>query len=424
MKSAEVPDPGTPPGGNRNMIPLLVTIFLDFLGFGIVLPIIAPVFLDQVHGILPAGTPYPVRTSFLGLLIASFPVAQFFGAPVLGVISDKYGRKKVLMISIAGTALSLSIFGFGIAARNVTLLFCSRLLNGLTGGNVSTAQSAIADMSDPQSKAKNFGLIGMAFGLGFILGPFVGGELADPDNVSWFTYSTPFWCASLLSLFNVGLIWRWFNETLRYPQSDLRITFMGGIHYIRSAFARPELRTILGVVFLTMVGFTFFTQFFQVYIISRFHYRQVDIGEMYAYIGIWIALTQGVLTRLLARKFPPVAILRLSIFFLGLGFFCLLLPQQSLYLYVVLPIVAVAQGITMPNATALVSNAVTLQDQGEILGINQSVQSIAFALPPVIAGVMTAIDIRLPILLASFFAFFAWIVFIIVFHVSEKKSQV
>ena len=406
------------------MISLLVTIFLDFLGFGIVLPIIAPVFLDQAHGVLPAGTPYAVRTSLLGLLIASFPFAQFFGAPVLGVISDKYGRKKVLMISIAGTSLSLSLFAFGIASHSLAILFCSRLLNGLTGGNVSTAQSAIADMSDPQSKAKNFGLIGMAFGLGFILGPFFGGKLADPDTVSWFNYSTPFWCASVLSLANVGLIWVWFDETLRYPQSDLRITFTGGIHYIRSAIARPELRTIFGVVFLTMVGFTFFTQFFQVYVITRFHYRQVDIGEMYAYIGIWIALTQGVITRLLARKFPPVVVLRLSIFFLGVGFFCLLLPQHSLYLYFVLPIVSIAQGVTMPNTTALVSNAVTLQDQGEILGINQSVQSLAFALPPVIAGIITAIDIRLPILIASVFAFLAWLVFIVFYHLSEHKKRI
>ena len=415
---------------NKNLFSLLTTVFLDFLSFSIVLPILAPVLLDPLRGVLPYEFAYSTRTILLGFLIAAFPIAQFFGAPILGVLSDKYGRKKILLISIFGTAVSLALFALGITWRNLFLLFFSRALNGITGGNVSTAQSAIADMSDAHSKARNFGLIGMAFGLGFVLGPFVGGKLADPRLIGWFDYATPNWFAAVLSFVNVLLIWRWFDETLKHRNQDAHIKVTAGLVHVKKAFADKHLRIMFSVVFFSMFGFTFFTQFFQVYLIEKFDFDQAQIGELYAFIGLWIAITQGGITRILSRRFASQEVLRISLLTLSIGLISLLLPQQSTMLLCVVPVVSLSQGISMPNATAIVSNSVGIQDQGEILGINQSVQSVAFAIPPIIAGFVTAIDYRLPIIFASVFVFVAWLIYINFYrhetvrqHIATHSSQ-
>ena len=162
-----------------SIIPIIFTVFLDLLGLGIIIPILPAVLLDPFGGILPWTCTYPVRIMLYGFLVASYPIAQFFGAPILGTLSDGHGRKKILLISLLGTLLGYIIFLIGILDQNVGLLFVGRLIDGFTGGNISVAQSAIADISDEKSKARNFGLIGMSFGLGFVIGPFIGGKLSD-----------------------------------------------------------------------------------------------------------------------------------------------------------------------------------------------------------------------------------------------------
>jgi DHA1 family tetracycline resistance protein-like MFS transporter len=401
---------------NKNLFTLLLTLFLDFLGFGIVIPVIAPAMFDPVNGVLHGGYSMAERTVMLGFLISAFPVAQFFGAPILGAFSDKYGRKKILLISILSTAVSLFLFGVGITLQNLPILFFSRILNGFMGGNVSTAQSAIADMSDLQSKSKNFGMMGMMFGLGFILGPFVGGKLSDFHTVQWFTFATPFWVAGILSIINVWLVAVWFKETLQHPKNNAEISFTTGIKNLARAFTSTDLRTIFIVSFLAIFGFTSFTQFFQVYLISKFQFNQAHIGSTYAYLGLWIAIAQGGIIRVLAKKYSPEIIIRFSTVVLSVAVFLLLVPGKEMYLFFILPFVAMAQGATTPNITTIISNSARADEQGEILGVNQSVQALAFAIPPMVAGFVSALDVRLPIIIGSIFIFASWLVFIISFR--------
>jgi MFS transporter, DHA1 family, tetracycline resistance protein len=403
------------PSHRKDLFTLLFTVFLDFLGLGIIIPIIAPVFLDPAKGALPVEYSFASRTFILGLLMATFPVAQFFGAPILGALSDKYGRKRILLISIFGSAISLLLFGIGISTRKVIVIFCSRILAGFAGGNVATAQSAIADLSDMQSKARNFGLMGTMFGLGFILGPFLGGKLADSNMVSWFNYATPFWVAAFLSGINLILISTWLNETLKTPKTDASVSFTTGFRNLRKAFSSSHLRIIFSVVFFTVFGFSFFAQFFQVYLIQKFQFNQAHIGMTFAYIGVWIALTQGGITRVLSKHVTPYRTLKFSLLLMSSAFLVLLIPQEAGWLYVALPLVSIFQGITTPNATALISNAASYTEQGEILGINQSVQSAALAIPPIVAGLVTSLDVQLPIILASAATFIAWLIYIILY---------
>lgn len=396
-------------------------VFIDLLGFSIVIPILAPLFLDPSYSILPADFTFGVRTILLGFLLSSFPVAQFFGAPVLGAWSDRAGRKKVLLVSIAGTFLGHILFALGLVFGNIFLLFAARMLDGFTGGNISVLQSSIADLSKKEDKSKNFGLIGMAFGLGFIIGPYIGGVLSDPGVNAHFNFATPFWFAALLSFVNLFLVKLKFRETLVNKMRS-ELSLFTGFRNLRRAWVMVNMRVLFMVVFLLAFGFTFFTQFFQVFLVEKFDFSQSQIGEIFAFTGFWIALTQGLLNRFVARRFRPRQVLSVSIFVMAAAFPFLLLPGQAALLLFVLPFIAVANGITIPNQNALVSDSAGAESQGEIMGINQSINSLAFAAPPVIAGFFAAVHIYLPIAVAAFSIFCAWLVFV-GFYLRRKPAQ-
>lgn len=409
------------------LIPVFLTVFIDLLGATLVLPILAPLFLDLQHGIWPIDIstlsnpaneiPSIIRerTIIFGLLIASFPLAQFFGAPLLGAWADKAGRKKVLTISLIGTLIGYILFAIGVHQHWVWLLFAARILDGFTGGNISIAFSAISDVSTPETKTKNFGLIGMAFGLGFIIGPYIGGKLSDPNLVSWFNFETPFWFAAILCLVNIILVLRFFFETLKTPSSK-PIDLLQGFRNIGAAVNKPHLRKIFLVVFLVTFGFSIFTQFLQVFLIQKFSFSQSDIGDYFAFIGICIAITQGFITRLISNRLKPDMAVTIFMFTLAIALVLILFPGQSIYLYLLSPLIAVSQGVMSPNLQTIVSNSGGPQEQGEILGMNQSVQSLAQGIPPIVAGIVVSINMYLPISLAAAFTLMAWLAFYIYRH--------
>jgi DHA1 family tetracycline resistance protein-like MFS transporter len=415
------------------LIPVFLTVFIDLLGATLVLPILAPLFLDLQHGIWPIDIrslsnpakdiPSIIRerTFIFGLLIASFPLAQFFGAPLLGAWADKAGRKKVLTISLIGTLIGYILFAIGVHQHWVWLLFAARILDGFTGGNISIAFSAISDVSTPETKTKNFGLIGMAFGLGFIIGPYIGGKLSDPNLVSWFNFETPFWFAAILCLVNIILVLRFFFETLKTP-STKPIDLLQGFRNIAAAVNKPHLRKIFLVVFLVTFGFSIFTQFLQVFLIQKFSFSQSDIGDYFAFIGICIAITQGFITRLISKRLKPEMAVSIFMFTLAIALVLILFPGQSMYLYLLSPLIAVSQGVMSPNLQTIVSNSGGPQEQGEILGMNQSVQSLAQGIPPIVAGIVVSINMYLPITLAAAFTLMAWFAFYI-YRQSKNTSN-
>lgn len=388
--------------------PILLAVFMDLLGIGIIIPIVAPVILQ---GNMLTNTSIEVKNFILGFLIASYALTQFFSAPILGALSDKIGRKKVLLLSITGSMIGYLIFAFGIVFNNLFMLFAGRILDGFTGGNISVIYSALADISNEKTKAKNFGFVGMAFGLGFIMGPFLGGELANSNVVSWFNYSTPFFTCALLSFINILFVFFKFRETLQ-NQKDKEINIFSGVKNIAKAFGRKELKSIFMISFLTVFGFTMFSQFFQVFLINKFPTcKQNDIGMLYGYFGVWSVITQGGLVRRLAKKYSPQKILSFSIVFMALTLITLVIPDKWSYLYLTMALVSIAQGLTSPNVNALVSNLSERDEQGEIMGINQSVSALAQAIPPIIGGIIIAGHLNLPVLLSSLSVFLAWFVF-------------
>lgn len=367
---------------------VLFTIFLDLIGIGILFPVI-PQLLgnpDSPSYLLPAGMSLQTGYLLLGLLTAVYPVGMFLAAPVLGQLSDRYGRRPVLAISIGGTALSYALFAIGIHMRSIPLLFASRLLDGMTGGNISVAQAAIADVSTPENRAKNFGLMGGVFGLGFIIGPFIGGKLADPTVVSWFDAATPFWFAAILSAINMACILSVFRETNMHKNAAGRLTWDKSVRDIVRAVSMKDLRILFLVTFLFNAGFTFFTTFFGVFLIGRFGYAEGDIGNFFAYVGIWIAITQGVITRPVSRIATEKQVLNVSLTLTGLLLLLYIVPYDSFWLFFIVPPFAIVNGLTQANFMALISRSASPKIQGEVLGINASVASLAQVIAPVLSG--------------------------------------
>lgn len=396
------------------LLPLFLVVLLDLAGVGLVIPVIAPLLLDPSTNLLPPATNDANRIFVIGFLTSLFAIGQFFGAPILGALSDRHGRKSILIFALIGRSIGYLIFALGIAIHNLPLLFFSRFVSGFSAGDIAVAFSATADLSHPSEKAKNFGLLGMAFGIGFIIGPFLGGKLADPTVVSWFNNTTPFIFASIVTILNVNLVLFMLKETLR-QKIHSKITPLSGFTNLRKAWAMTEMRIIFLVIFFLMFGFSFFMQFFQVFLVQKFDFRQSQIGDIYAFLGLSTALAQGLIVRPLSKHYSPQSILSYSALGLALALLLVLLPTKSQYLFLVLPLVATFQGLTNPNSIAVVSNLASEEIQGEILGIRQSIVSISMAIPPFIAGIIAGFNINFPLIVASFSVFISWLIFIFFF---------
>jgi len=419
------------------LLPIFLTVFLDMLGVGIIIPVIPALFFDAGSDFFPPGASREFRSVVYGFLIASFPFMQFFGAPLLGSLSDRFGRKPLLTISLVGTMIGYFLFAYAIGTGSLALLFISRMLPGFTGGNISIVYSAIADVSDEQSKPKNFGLVGMSFGLGFILGPTLGGIMADGSLVSWFNPATPFLFTAILTFFNILLLQFNFKETLpsklggrpraglannlnrlrnKRPRDFKWQSLFKGFRNVATSFRDPKLRVIFTVVLLLSLGFSFFTQFFSVLLIEKFAYAEKDIGFLFGWIGVWLVFTQGVIVRRLSKFAAPKKILGFSMLALGLAVGALLLPGRDFWFYLINPCIAIAQGLTSPNLTTVVSMQAGVERQGEVLGINQSMLSLGQIVPPLIAGYLNTISGNLPILVGSAVILAGWAVFVLVFR--------
>ena len=405
---------------------VIFTIFIDMLGFGILIPVIPQLLANPTSPFYVLSGSITVAQGYilLGLLTAIFPFMQFIATPILGELSDRFGRKPVLAVSLFGTAISYVLFAIGILTKKLPLLFISRAFDGITGGNIAVAQAAIADVSTLENRTKNFGLMGAAFGMGFILGPYIGGKLSDPSSVSWFTAATPFWFAAILAFINTLSVVYLLPETLKVKTKEFSLHLGKSFKNIAKVFRLKELRPLFATNFLFQSGFTFFTTFFSVFLITKFNFTQNAIGNYFAYVGIWIAFSQAVVTRKVSARFTSQQILRFSL--IGTGAFILLqfVPNAWWGLLIITPFFAIFNGLSTANLASLVSRSAGSEIQGQILGINASVQALAQTIPPIISGFLAAaIAARAPIVVSGVMIILAGVLFIFFFK-NKKESSV
>lgn len=407
---------------NKALSTIFLTVFLDLLGVGLIIPVLAPMLLSRDTEFFAPTTDLSTRTIIFGLLMASYSVSQFFSSPILGSLSDRYGRRKLMIYSLITTIFGYILFTFGIYFNNLPLLFIGRIIPGLSSGNITIAYSSLADVSTPAEKTKNFGLVGMAFGLGFVIGPFIGGHLANDQIFHLFTFQTPFILAIILSLLNLYLVFRNFPETLKEKRRE-DLSFLKGIKNIILAFSSKTTRRINFVIFINSFGFAFFTQFFLVLLVEKFNFRQENIGTLYGFLGLCVAISQGLIIRPLSKRLKPERIAIFTMPMLAAALFMLYFPQEPFFLYLIIPFIAFSQSSSNSSLTAVVSNLASESEQGEKLGITLSMNFLAQSLPPLVGGALVANYIYIPVFASSSLVFIGWLLFIPFFLRIIRQKQ-
>ncbi len=372
-----------------------------------VIPIIPIIFTDPTSpSFLLTGIDKQYWYFLAGLATALFGIVQFFAAPLLGALSDVYGRKKLLLLGVSVLAVSQCIFGLGIITKSLTLILVSRIIGGLASANFSIAQASIADVSTPANRAKNFGLIGAAFGIGFVVGPALSGYLAHFFNSA----AVPFWIAGILGVINMISVYLFLPETHKENRAVAkRLTIWRAIHNIQSALLDKEVSHIYKVNFFYFVGFTFFTSFSGLYLVKKYGIGESGLGTYFAIIGICIVITQVVILRIVSKRRAPLQILRVSMILVGIASALTPFMPTLAFQYLLIPFIAVPQGLSMANLSALLSSSVTKEKQGIALGINGSLSAFSQGLVPLFGGVISGLfGVTIPFLVGGMCTIYAW----------------
>ena len=353
------------------LLVIFVTVFINLIGFGIFIPLL------PFYARSPEFNASP-RT--IGLLFASYSIMQFLFSPVLGRLSDRYGRRPLLLLSMVGTGISFLILG---TATTVWMLFAGRILDGITGGNISIAQAYVADVTRPEERAKGMGLIGAAFGLGFTFGPLIGGTL------SRWGISVPFFFAAGLSFVNAALIYFMLPESLG-PEDRLKHAANADRKERRQQLLQPRLIFVLFIYFLFVVAFSIMTTVFALYTMYRFDYDAQANGYLLAFIGVIAVIIQGGLIGRLTKLAGELRLIIVGLLLLALSLLALpfIGPAAGglLGLLGVLAVIAVGNSLATPTLTSLVSKSVNVESQGGALGLAQSTASLARVVGPVIGA--------------------------------------
>lgn len=374
--------------------------FIDVMGIGLVYPMFASMLFQHDCLLLPDDASETVRGTCLGILLAIMPITQFFSAPILGMLSDQKGRRKVLV-----PALTLGVIGYLLAMvavtyENLILLMLSRVAVGISAGTSAVVAAALADLSSLEDKAKNFGIFNMACGLGFTVGPFLGGVLSD-TNFWWVDgYAVPFAFAALVSLFNLTMVFIYFEETF-VSKVIGRISLSLGIQNIKKAFMLPNLRAVFFSAFLACVGWSFYWEFTPVTWISQYGFDTATIGNFYAYGAAVYAISCGILIRPIVNRYPNQIVLYYALIGCGLSIGLLLLHSNSVWLWLYIPLQQIGIALFWPTVAAFVSNSVGKDVQGETLGVLHSLESLAFSVSPLIAGPLLGIHTSMPIIIGG-----------------------
>lgn len=351
---------------NRSPLTVIfLTVFIDLVGFGIVIPVL-PLYAER-FGASPLT---------IGCLLGVYSLMQCIFAPVLGRLSDRIGRRPVLLVSIIGTSLGFLLMGF---AQTLWLLFLARIIDGITGGNISTAQAYIADVTPPEQRSRGMGLIGAAFGLGFIFGPAIGGLM------SRISLAAPFVFAAALAAANAVAISVLLPESLPVERRRQAVRRAPFLEVFRTGKGR-SLALVMAAYFFSTVAFSLLTATYPLFTEWRFGFDATHNGYIFAAQGILGALVQGVLLGWLVKRSSDKSLAVAGAVMLAVSLFALPLTSTTAALLAATAGIAVGHGLMAAPLNGLASRGVDAASQGRVLGLMQSAASVARIVGPVLGG--------------------------------------
>ena len=355
---------------NKSLFSIIVVVFIDLLGFSLILPLL-PYYAET----------FQASEFVTGLLVAAYAAAQLIGAPVLGRLSDRFGRRPLLLASVFGTFVGFLLLGF---ANTLWMLFAARVIDGFTGGNLSIAQAYITDVTDAKDRSKGLGLIGAAFGLGFIIGPVTGGLLSQ------FGYAVPAFAAAAMSFANLALIYFWLPESLtaekRASATDKKPAF--SLSALLTALQRPFTGSLLVTRFFFGLAFAIFQTIFSLYALTKFNLTATETGYVLTYVGLLSVITQGFLVGRITAKFREDILIVACVALMAVSLIGWALAPSVFALLVILTPTALSGGILNTLLSSTLTKAVSPQEVGGILGLSASVESATRIFAPVIGGAL------------------------------------
>jgi len=382
----------------RRLAPLYVVVFMGFVGYSLMITVFTPMLLRADRAMLAPDTSTSTRAIVLGALLCLYPLGQFIGSPVLGTLSDRFGRRPILVASLFATTACYALISFAITANNLALLAAASLAAGLSEANIVTAQSAIADVVPPQERNRYFGYVYMAVSLAYIIGPLGGGKLTDPRLASWFSDATPFWVAFALLAVTLVAVWAFFRETRAPGQVRRPARIIESFTSLAAVFTDTRLRRFYGINFLLYLAIFGFFRSYPMYLVDEFGLDVSRVSEFVAWVGLPIVLANLWLTGFLSDRFAISTLTVCSAAFTGVFMIATVLPASEAGLWPVLFLAGAALAVCLPSCATLLSNAADPKTQGQAMGNNQALQVGAEALSGLAAGFLAAIMVKLPLI--------------------------
>jgi MFS family permease len=388
-------DPRSSTSRARALAPLYVVVFVGFLGYSLMITVFTPMILVNDNGMLPASSSAATRSIVLGLLLCLYPLGQFVGAPILGAVSDRVGRRPVLLGSLAASTVWYGVIGAALVIQSLPLLMVASFLGGLGEANISIAQSSIADSTSTTDRNRLFGYVYLSSSLAYVVGPLVGGQLADHQLASWFGYPTPFFVVDgilALTLLGVALL---FVESHR-PSQPAAGGYLKSFTNLATVITDRRVRPLYLVNFLLYLAIFGFFRVYPMYLVRVFHLGVARESVFVAWVAVPIVVANLWLVGRLSRRWSAAVLTAAS--GLATGVLLVLLPFPGVLnlLWLTLGLTALALAICLPSCATLLSLSVDDAEQGQVMGNNQSLQVGAEALAGVVGGLAAADFIELP----------------------------
>ena len=355
----------------RSLLPVFLIVFVDLLSFSFILPLIPSI-----------ATGYGLSPVLVGFLLATYPIGQVIGAPILGRLSDRYGRKPILLFSVLGSFISLVVLGL---SNTILLIFISRLTDGLTGGNITVAQSYISDITTPENRAKGLGIIGAAFGLGFIIGPALGGILSQTS----YGYHLAAFVASGLSFTNLMLITFILPESLdkearlalkKSPKTQFTLSAL------RDALKEPDVGPLLHSRVYYSIAHGIFQTIFTLYAQKKLNLNAASTGLVLGYVGVLAVLVQTMAIGRLTKAYSEEKLIRVSSLVLSLSYLAWALSPNLISLMIVLIPISGASSVLNTVLRSALTKSVSREEIGGILGLSTSLESMTNIATPIVGG--------------------------------------